>query len=305
MIWPALGHAAVMAACAGGAGGRGAPPALPQSTLAVRSGATWQEWWRSDRAPGTYAGGGVLAQSLAWTRGAPGVEVAEAELKGRAEAWRTRLVVVRLDLRLVRISLDTASAGGAPAWTVERARTDAVVATNAGQFIRTMPWGWVVLDGRQFLAPATAPLVTTVTVDRTGAVRFTHGALPDSAGVRWAFQSFPTLIAEGAIPEPLRQSGCGIDVAHRDARLALGLDRDGRLLIAMTRFDGLAGALDRIPFGLTTPEMAAVIGSLGASEGVMLDGGISAQLMVRDADGTARPWPGTRKVPLGLVAMPR
>ena len=73
----------------------------------------------------------------------------------------------------------------------------------------------------------------------------------------------------------------------------------------MTRFDALGGALDRVPFGLTTPEMAAVMGAAGAIDAVMLDGGISAQLLVRDAAGVAHTWLGTRKVPLGLIAYPR
>ena len=38
---------------------------------------------------------------------------------------------------------------------------------------------------------------------------------------------------------------------------------------------------------------------------VMLDGGISAQLLVRGADGGVRRWPGVRRVPLALVAVER
>jgi hypothetical protein len=53
------------------------------------------------------------------------------------------------------------------------------------------------------------------------------------------------------------------------------------------------------------PEMAAVMGALGCAQAVLLDGGLSAQLLVRDPAGAARAWPGTRRVPLGLVALPR
>jgi hypothetical protein len=38
---------------------------------------------------------------------------------------------------------------------------------------------------------------------------------------------------------------------------------------------------------------------------VLLDGGISAQLLVRDAHGRARRWPGLRRVPMGLVGEAR
>jgi hypothetical protein len=303
MILEALGRALFVAACAGSTSAGGGSP-LPPSALSVRAGSAWTPWWTSERAPARYEAAGPLLTAARWRAGAPGVETTEIELAGTGEAWRTRLVVVRLDTSRVRIALDTALERGAPAWSVERAG-GAIAAVNAGQFARTMPWGWVVLDGRQYLAPSVAPLATTVTVTRGGMVRFTHAALPDSAGVRWAFQSYPTLIAAGAVPEPLRRAGCGVDVAHRDARLAFGVDRAGRLLIAMTRFDGMGETFGRVPFGLTTPEMAAVLGSMGAVDAVLLDGGISAQLMARGADGVARVWAGTRKVPLGLVAVAR
>jgi hypothetical protein len=81
--------------------------------------------------------------------------------------------------------------------------------------------------------------------------------------------------------------------------------RDGRVLVALTRFEGLWGALSVLPFGFTTPEMAAVIGALGATRAVLLDGGISGQLRVRERDGGAREWDALRKVPLGLLVSPR
>lgn len=71
----------------------------------------------------------------------------------------------------------------------------------------------------------------------------------------------------------------------------------------MTRFEALGGALSHLPFGLTTPEMAAVIGALGASRAVLLDGGISSQMLVHDASGEVHSWRGLRQVPLGLVVV--
>lgn len=266
----------------------------------------WREWWNSARAPGRYADTtAYLGRRVQWRVGAVGTAWAELALSGAGEAWRTKLVIVRLDPRRLRLALDTAFDDGAAAWSIERAPAAAVAAVNAGQFVRDMPWGWVLLDGRQFLRSAIAPLVSTFTVTADGDVHLAHGSVPDAAGVRWAFQSYPTLLNARTVPAPLRDAGCGVDVAHRDARLALGLDAEGRLLIALTRFDAMGGALGRVPLGLTTPEMAAVMGSLGAVDAVLLDGGISAQLMVRDAAGTARRWPGVRPVPLALVAYPR
>jgi exopolysaccharide biosynthesis protein len=122
-----------------------------------------------------------------------------------------------------------------------------------------------------------------------------------------AFQSYPALLAgDGAIPLPLTDSGQGVDLAHRDSRLAIGETRDGRILIVLTRFEGLGGALDALPFGLTVPETAALMGALGCRQAVMLDGGLSGQLLVRSAPGAQpRAWRGLRRVALGLVAVGR
>jgi hypothetical protein len=48
--------------------------------------------------------------------------------------------------------------------------------------------------------------------------------------------------------------------------------------------------------------MAAVMGALGCREALALDGGISAQLLLRQKDGVVRTWPAIRSVPLGLIA---
>jgi exopolysaccharide biosynthesis protein len=106
-------------------------------------------------------------------------------------------------------------------------------------------------------------------------------------------------------PAELRGDAAGIDLEHRDARAAIGVAATGKVIVALTRFDALGGTLGFVPFGLTTPEMAAVMGALGARDAVMLDGGISGQLMVLEQSGTIRTWRGTRAVPLALVAVSR
>jgi exopolysaccharide biosynthesis protein len=166
-----------------------------------------------------------------------------------------------------------------------------------------------VSGGREVLAPQYAPLAGAVVVDSSGAVRVVP---PDSVAAerergtaREAFQSYPMLLQDGLVPAPLRKPGAGVNLDHRDARLALGTLSDGRVLIALTRFDALGASLGRVPFGLTSPEMAAVMGALGCRQALLLDGGISGQLMVREANGSARTWPGTRSVPLGLIGRVR
>jgi exopolysaccharide biosynthesis protein len=166
--------------------------------------------------------------------------------------------------------------------------------------------------------PRRGPLAPAVVVERDGRVRNVPPDAIDaeraSGRVAQAFQSYPTLLAgDGAVPAPvrlptqtpIRTDKGGVDLTHRDSRLAIGALRDGRVLIVMTRFEGLGGTLDNLPFGLTTPEMAALMGALGCRQAVLLDGGISSQLAVREAGGELRTWTGMRYVPLGLVARTR
>ena len=318
-----LCRAVLLGVLAGGAPW-GAPPAraqgrttapLPRSTLAVWNGRDGYLpfWWsdsafaealpgRDDRAAAALSG---VGPGMRVDRGAAGVTVRRIRLQGNGEAWRTELVVVVLDPAQVQLSLDTATKGGRRAWTLDRAPRDAVLAVNAGQFVADLPWGWVVLGGRQFLPPGRGPLATTVAIDRAGRVTWHHGgATPALDGVRWAFQSYPTLVAGGVVPIPLTRADGGLDVAHRDARLAIGVRADGSLVIALTRFGAVGAWLGFLPFGLTVPEMAGVMRALGVEEAVLLDGGISAQLLVRRQDGGSDRWPGVRSVPLALVAAP-
>lgn len=292
----------------------GAPPALaqggglPPSTIEVAgAGGVWTVAWDAARAPATTDAGRwpALAPGGASGRVAPGVRVDRYALRGTGEAFRTELVVVRLHPDSVRFTLDTAFAGSARAWQVDRAPAGAVMAVNAGQFVADLPWGWVQLGGRQWLPPGAGPLVTTVVLGDSGVRLLARGARPAGDRAPWAFQSYPTLVTEGRVPPALLGAGGGVDVAHRDARLALGRGADGTILVAMTRFGALGGALDGLPFGLTTPEMAGVMLGLGATDAVLLDGGISAQLLVRRSGGvTALRLPGLRRVPLALLAWP-
>jgi exopolysaccharide biosynthesis protein len=92
-------------------------------------------------------------------------------------------------------------------------------------------------------------------------------------------------------------------VNHRDGRLAIGTLPDRRLVIALTRFHGLGPLSPPVPLGLTLKEMADVMRGLGCRRALALDGGVSAQLMVRE-NGDRIFWHGWRKVPLGLIAEP-
>lgn len=286
---------------------------LPKSAIAVERAGEWYEWWQSEHAPARWSSASqTVVGAIDWREVRRGIEWGELRLAGNGEAWRVRVIVARIDPQLVRFALtpyDT-SAGAAASWSVSRAPDWAALALNAGQFASGRSWGWVVRGGSEYQAPGTGPLAPAVLVDTSGAV---HIVPPDSiaswragGAVALAVQSYPALLmGDGEVPFPLRAAGLGVNVHHRDARLAIGVMRDGRVLIALTRFEGLRGALSVLPFGFTTPEMAAIMGALGSRRAVLLDGGISGQLLVRERDGEVREWEALRKVPLGLLAASR
>jgi hypothetical protein len=285
--------------------------AADPAALAVRGASGWEEWWRADRAPARWeAPLPVVAGAVEWRALAPGVEWGEISLSGSGEAWRVRVIVARLDPRSVRLTTqEVRRPDGLPGrWALDSAPDAAIVALNAGQFTSQGAWGWVVRDGRELRPPGTGPLAPALVVDTAGAARLVPAdsitAVRNSGAVREAFQSYPALLTgDGEVPLALRAAGNGVDLEHRDSRLAVGIGRDGRLLIALTRFEGFGGALSNLPFGLTTPEMAALMGALGARRAMLLDGGISSQLQLRATDGSLHRWRGIRRVPLALLAL--
>jgi hypothetical protein len=280
--------------------------------LAVKGSGGWEEWWRADRAPARWdAPLPAVAGAVAWRPLSAGVEWGELTLSGSGEAWRVRVVLARIDPRRVRLTTqETARPDGRPGpWTIDSAPGKVIVALNAGQFTARGPWGWVVRNGVELRPPGTGPLAPALVVDTAGSVRLVPADSLDlvrsRGAVREAFQSYPALLTgNGELPAALREPGTGVDLEHRDARLALGVTRDGRLVVALTRFEGLGGVLSNLPFGLTTPEMAALMGALGCRHAMLLDGGISSQLRLRDDHGTVHRWTGLRRVPLALVALP-
>jgi hypothetical protein len=287
-------------------------PSRPAPSLSVHGPDGWREWWRSDRAPARWSAAlPEVAGAVEWRPLPAGARWGELRLSGEGEAWRVRVILVELDPARVRLrTVSLRRPDGQPRrWNVDSAPRAAIVALNAGQFTSAGPWGWLVRDGIELRAPGAGPLAAALVVDTAGAV---HLAPPDSLAalrgsgtVRQAFQSYPSLlVTDGEIPRPLREAGLGVDLEHRDARRAVGLGPDGRLLIVMTRFEGLGGALSNLPFGLTTPEMAALMGALGCRRAMLLDGGISSQLRIVLPDGDTRAWRGIRQVPLGLLALP-
>ncbi len=282
------------------------------SALSVRGpDGKFRVWWRSSQAPSEWkTATPAITEAIQWRKVRPGLESSTLEISGEGVGWRVQIVLVRFLLDLFSLQLDSAVVDSKPAWCIDSASPRSVLAMNAGQFEGSLPWGWIVQDGREVQPPRTGPLSSALVVDSEG-----HGAIADAAeipGVRenrkiiLAFQSYPAiLVGDGRVPEAFFAPGRGVDLDHRDSRLALGSLRDGRFLIALTRFGPANSPLARLPFGPTSPEMAAIMGALGCRRAMLLDGGISGQLSFRDMNGRLTRWPGFRLVPLGLVGFPK
>ena len=248
------------------------------------------------------------APAVVWRAASPGVELGELVLTASG-GWRTRVIVARLDPN--RIALRVAVArrdDGRGAWSVDSTPRQALLAVNAGQFGTYEPWGWLVREGTELQPPGTGPLSAAFVVMEDGSARLVPAdsvrVVRARGRVRQAIQSYPLLLNDGAMPAQLEAPGRGVDLEHRDSRLALGLRRDGRIVIALTRFDSFGETLGPVPVGPTVPEMAALMRDLECDDAMLLDGGISAQLLARDA-GRTRTWRGFRRVPVALLALPR
>lgn len=223
---------------------------------------------------------------------------------------QVRAVALRLDPRQVRFELVSAlrdqSTRGA--WTVDSLPPDALAGFNAGQFTGPIPWGWLVQDGHEVQPPGRGALAMAFAVDDSGRAELLE---PEELAARHqravlGFQSYPALlVSRGALPGALQAPGRGVDLAHRDSRLALGVLEDGSVLVALTRFTGLGAAGEQLPWGPTAGEMAAWMRARGCRRAVLLDGGMSGQLAVRDARGGLTRWRNWRPVPLGMSVMSR
>jgi hypothetical protein len=308
-VLPVAGRGRLAAVLTVLAGGSGSP--APPLAVVTPNGST----------PLTEMSNGEAARAASWRAAQPGLEWTELNLSGRGEARRIRVIAARLDPTHFRLSLENGMAPGGflNVWTLEMAPSGAALALNAGMFAGDGAWGWVVHDGTEYRVPGTGPLARAVVVDTSGAVRLlddeeVRAVRANKADVREAFQSYPALLDHGELPAMLTlgmrstavtasPAVTAVDLTHRDARLALGLDERGWLIVALTRFDVLGPSFGSIPFGLTIPETGLLMRALGAESAVALDGGISAQLLLRDVGGETHQWPGLRTVPLGLSAV--
>jgi exopolysaccharide biosynthesis protein len=239
-----------------------------------------------------------------WAAVRQGVDRTEFPLASSGVLSLVQITALRLDPAQIRFELSARSRyeGLRGAWTVDSMPDDAIVALNAGQFVEGRPWGWLVDSGVERQAPGSGSLAMAVVFDSSAVRLLAPAEIAAARGsVRHAIQSYPMLLVDGVLPEPLRASGRGVDLEHRDSRLAIGTDATGRVVIAITRFRGAGGAGTTLPYGPTVPELAALMQRLGAIRAVGLDGGLSSQLALRENDTRVKQWSNWRMVPLGIV----
>lgn len=251
----------------------------------------------------------AAASSLLWQAVAPGAWQASTPMARRGPLAPVRATMLRLDPAQVRFELHhaTRDTGLRGAWTIDSLPPDALAAWNAGQFTGPAVWGWLVRDGVEEQPVGKGTLGMAFVVDDAGRAALVRAGEIDAAraGARHAFQSYPALLErEGQLPWELRAKDRGVRLDARDSRVALGVLADGRVLVAITRFTGLGEAGAELPWGPTVPEMAAFMRAQGCRRAMLLDGGLSSQMVVRHPDGTLERWANLRPVPLGMVVRP-
>jgi uncharacterized protein YigE (DUF2233 family) len=252
---------------------------------------------------------GLALGATLWQAVQPGVWVYEAAMASQGALAPVHVITVRVDPAEVELMLDASPREvGRAGWSIDRLPPAGLLAFNAGQFSGVTPWGWLVMDGREIQPPGGGTTAMALTVGPAGDVALLDpGDVAAARGkVRFAFQSYPALIlGGGSVPWELQAAGRGVDLAHRDSRLALGMLANGSVVVAITRFSGLGAAGETLPWGPTVGEMADFMRSIGCERAMLLDGGISSQLALRRADGSLRRWTNWRTVPLGLIVGPR
>jgi len=273
------------------------PPALD-----LKIGGTWVPWRAF--APGAPAAPDpLLARAIHWDDEQPGLRAGSFEVRASGGLLVNSVAIVEIDPARYRFSL-TAAPGFAPraadAWMADTAVSAAV---NTGLFRKDgTPQGLVLLDGVR-LGQRADWLDAAVAVE-DGRPRLVFPRTADSLGAgASAFQVLPWLVRAGRVAFGVT-SGLRLSRTHRDRRLTFCIGSDGLVRLLLSNFEVFGQSAGTIPVGLTIPEQATIAAAVGCADAVALDGGISAQLVVRFPRRVRR-MPGWREVPLMMLIRPR
>lgn len=229
-----------------------------------------------------------------WRAAAPGLDVADVELRRSPDPRAIPIYVARIDPARWRLRV-WGRADWAPGSVDALAReAGLVLAVNAAYFAEDGPLGLVVSDGvrRQRQARNRAAHFLVPKTGRPRVVNEKRTPLPE---LDQGFQGFPSVMTAGRTFAYMRVGGRGFDVWKVDRRTAGCIDRDGAVLLLVT---------DTLTNGLSFDELATVLGGLGCVDAMAFDGGGSTGLTLR-LDGETRSIPNLEPVPLVVGISPR
>jgi len=272
------------------------PPALD-----LKIGGAWVPW-RAFTPGAPAATDPLLAGAIRWTDARPGLRAGSFEVRASGGVLVNSVAIVEIAPSRYRFSLAAASRFAprtADAWMAD---TAVVAAVNTGLFRKDgAPQGLVALDGVR-LGRRADWLDAAVAIE-DGGLRLLAPPAADSLRGASAFQVLPWLVREGRVALGAT-SGLRLSRTHRDRRLTLCTGADGTVRLLLSNFELFGEPAGTIPVGLTLPEQAIIAAAAGCRDAVALDGGISAQLVVR-FPGRVRRMPGWRAVPLMMLIRPR
>ncbi len=276
--------------------------ALPAPALDLKLAGAWVPW-RGFEPGAPAAADPALAAAIRWEDRRPGLRIGSFEVRASGGLLANSVAVVEIDPARYRFSLAAApgfSPHAADAWLAD---SGVAAAVNTGLFRPDdTPRGLVVLDGARY--GRRADWLDAAVILDAGRLRVAGPRALDSLGRGSSgFQVLPWLVRDGRVALGV-SSGVRLSRTHRDRRLTLCLGGDGLVRLLLSNFEVFGGAAGTIPVGLTIPEQAIVAAAAGCRDAVALDGGISAQLVVRFPSRVRR-MPGWREVPLMMLIRPR
>lgn len=244
-----------------------------------------------------------------WTSPAPGLRVLH-----RRTRWSDNAPVVifaaQIDLCDPRVVLRVSSPReGGRTVSSFAAQSRALVAVNADYFDRSTlrPTGPSRASGLLWTTAAWTHHDSLVAIERDGRVSFRDVTAPGTSALSTLFNA-PDLARSDVVSGRERVLVDGRTrlspwVEHdgrRHPRTGVGLSRDRRTLWLVV-IDGRS----RASAGATVEELAETLRSLGASDGVKLDGGGSSALFVRNRGVINHPSDGRERVVANHIAVVR